>query len=227
MEENEARGFPGMIGSLDCMHWEWKNCPKAWAGQFKGRHTHPTVILEAVASKNLWIWHAFFGVAGSNNDINVLQRSPLARALAQRTIPQVPFLVNGQQHQQPYFLTDGIYPEWAVFVKAFRASEEPEKILFTQKQESVRKDIERAFGVLQVESFLTNEVIERLYLLGTLCHLEAPISLLEVELHGRVGTNFNYNAQHGRRTTRDPGWRRSYCSRIGARGAKYGGREYR
>jgi hypothetical protein len=31
-----------------------------------------TIMLEAAASHDLWIWHAFFGVPGSNNDINVL-----------------------------------------------------------------------------------------------------------------------------------------------------------
>jgi hypothetical protein len=27
---NESRGFPGMIGGIDCMQWEWKNYPFGW-----------------------------------------------------------------------------------------------------------------------------------------------------------------------------------------------------
>ena len=35
LRHNEARGFPGMIGSIDCMHWEWENCPTGWSGMCK------------------------------------------------------------------------------------------------------------------------------------------------------------------------------------------------
>ena len=50
LRKADKSNFPGMIGSLDCMHWEWKNYPTAWAGQFKDRHNKPTIVLEAVAS---------------------------------------------------------------------------------------------------------------------------------------------------------------------------------
>ena len=71
-------GFPGMLGSIDCTHWVWENCPNAWRGQFtRGDHGVPTVILEPVVSQDLWFWHAFFGMEGSNNDLNVLILSPL------------------------------------------------------------------------------------------------------------------------------------------------------
>jgi hypothetical protein len=33
------------------------------------------VILEIVADKDMWIWHTFFGMAESHNNINVLQCS--------------------------------------------------------------------------------------------------------------------------------------------------------
>ncbi|XP_020256304.1 uncharacterized protein LOC109833153 [Asparagus officinalis] len=56
---------------------------QAWAGQYSGRHGGPTIILEEVASYDLWIWHAYFDLPGSNNDINVLQSSNLFDNLSQ------------------------------------------------------------------------------------------------------------------------------------------------
>ena len=55
MATNERRGWPGMLGSIDCMYWTWKNCPKAWQGMYYGKSHDATIVLEAVASENLWI----------------------------------------------------------------------------------------------------------------------------------------------------------------------------
>uniref|UniRef100_A0A0D3EE55 DDE Tnp4 domain-containing protein n=1 Tax=Brassica oleracea var. oleracea TaxID=109376 RepID=A0A0D3EE55_BRAOL len=97
LDIRELRGFPGMIGSIDCMHWEWKNCPTAWKGR----------------------------------------------------APKVNYIVNGHQYHLTYYLTNGIYPKWATFVQSISLPQDPKASLFAKQQEAVRKDVERAFGVLQ------------------------------------------------------------------------------
>jgi hypothetical protein len=149
LQQGEDCGFPGKLGSMDCMHWPWRNCPTSWKGQFTGRNKHPSLILEAVASHDLWIWHAYFGMPGSNNDINVLHRSDVFSDYVRGRATPVSFQVNGRTYDMGYYLADGIYPNWPAFVKTISHPMEQKTQYFAMRQESERKEIERAFGVLQ------------------------------------------------------------------------------
>ena len=149
LQTGKQRGFPGMLGSIDCMLWKWKNCPTTWQGMNTGHCHEQTIILEAVASQDLWIWHAFFRLPGSLNDINVLDRSPLFTLLANGRAPLVNYIINGHEYRMGYYLTDGIYPNWSTFVKTIPCPQGLKKKHFAKAQELARKDVEWAFGVLQ------------------------------------------------------------------------------
>nr|GFA05797.1 hypothetical protein [Tanacetum cinerariifolium]GFA13443.1 hypothetical protein [Tanacetum cinerariifolium] len=88
-----VHGFPGMLESIDCMHWEWKNYSVSWQEQY----------------------------AGTNNNINVLDNSTLFDDLLDDIAHVAPFVVNGVGFKKGYYLADVIYPQLATFVKSFRS----------------------------------------------------------------------------------------------------------
>ncbi|XP_070682502.1 uncharacterized protein [Malus domestica] len=77
LKKGEMRVFPRMIGSIDCMHWTWKNCSSAWQDAYGDIKGEKSIILKAVTSFDTWILLAFFGVPGAQNDLNVLAQSPV------------------------------------------------------------------------------------------------------------------------------------------------------
>uniref|UniRef100_A0A0D3BEL7 DDE Tnp4 domain-containing protein n=1 Tax=Brassica oleracea var. oleracea TaxID=109376 RepID=A0A0D3BEL7_BRAOL len=162
LDIGEARGFPVMVGSIDCMHWEWKNCPTAWKGQYTRGSGKPTIVLEAVALQDLWIWHAFFGPPGTLNDINVLDRSPVFDDILQGQAPRAKYVVNGHMYKLVYYLTDGIYPKWSTFIQSITLPQSPQQQLFAKVQEATRKDVERTFGVLQARFAIVRNPVKTL-----------------------------------------------------------------
>lgn len=54
LAEGEKRGFRGILRSIDCMYWKWKNCPTTWH-VYSGHVHKPTIILEVVVSYDLWM----------------------------------------------------------------------------------------------------------------------------------------------------------------------------
>ncbi|CAL2232605.1 unnamed protein product [Prunus armeniaca] len=102
LQKAESRGFPGMIGQK-------------------------SIILEAIADFDTWVWHAFFEVARSQNDLNVLGQSPVFNDVLRGEAPNITYEVNNTVYQNGYYLADGIYPE------------------------GYRKDVERCFGIIQAQ----------------------------------------------------------------------------
>ncbi|XP_026383407.1 uncharacterized protein LOC113278899 [Papaver somniferum] len=110
LQENADRGFLGMLGSIDCMQWPWKNCPVAWQGTYWGKDKESSL-----------------GVA-----------------------PPCNYVINGHHYNMGYFLADGIYPKLTTIVQAFSQTLDiPDYVRFNKYQMAKRKDVERAFGVLQ------------------------------------------------------------------------------
>ncbi|CAL9024546.1 unnamed protein product [Prunus brigantina] len=135
--------------AIDCMHWQWKNCPTALQGDYGNRKGQKSIILEAVAGFDTWVWHAFFGVAESQNDLNVLGQSPVFNDVLRGQGPNITYQVNNTVYQTGYYLADGIYLRWTTFVKSIPNPRSQKQKLFATYQEGYRKDVERCFGILQ------------------------------------------------------------------------------
>ena len=137
-----------MFTSIDCMHWTWKNCPVPRQGQFQDKGGLRSIILEAMADQPLWIWHTFFQMPGGNNDINILDRSSLISNFLHGEGSDMQFIVNGNIYCY-YLLADGIYPQWSCFIQPINVPQGEKREHFTKVQSTLRKDVERAFGILQ------------------------------------------------------------------------------
>ncbi|XP_023753121.1 uncharacterized protein LOC111901483 [Lactuca sativa] len=115
----ERHDFPGMLGNIDCTHWDRRNCPVAWKGQYaSGQHGTPLL-------------------------------SPIFDDISSRKAPDAPFTVNVNEYKFGYYLTDEIYPAYSTFVKTSRHPVTSREKLFKRKQKGARKDVKRAFGVLK------------------------------------------------------------------------------
>ncbi|XP_037479208.1 26S proteasome non-ATPase regulatory subunit 13 homolog B-like [Triticum dicoccoides] len=95
---------------------------------------------------------------GSCNDINVLQRSPLFKRLCDGEAPSCNYTVNGHKYNMWYYLADAIYPQWVAFVKTISDPHGNKQSHFATCQEAIRKDMERAFEVLQARCGIVREV---------------------------------------------------------------------
>ena len=104
----------------------------------------------------MYFWHVPYGYAGNLNDRIILSLSPLLdrmidgeMAVIEKRSGVVPFKIGGQEFDKCFMLVDGIYPNYSRSVAGIKQPITETEAAYTAWQESVRKDIERAFGVLK------------------------------------------------------------------------------
>lgn len=165
-----ASGFPGCVGSVDCCSIKWKNCPIQVKGQYHNPKDSKLAVIkvEAWCDSKLYIWHWFAGRAGTNNDKTMVAFSPLFQDILSGKYPfmlPTPYriLPGGVERRLAYLLGDGIYPRWPIFALPIHASDNIHEETYTKRQEGRRKDIERAFGVLQARFGILRQDDHRWY----------------------------------------------------------------
>ncbi|XP_065860788.1 uncharacterized protein [Euphorbia lathyris] len=126
--------------------------------------------------------------------------------------PPVHYTIQHKEYHMGYYLADGIYPKWSTLVQTIRDPQTLKMKHFAKKQESCRKDVECAFGVLQSRfaiirnpvRFWKKNVLQDVMRTCIILHnmiiedehdLEAPIDILIDESTSNVQMRPNYNTQ--------------------------------
>ena len=143
-------------------------------------------------------------MSGSNNNINVLESSHFFSNLAQGIAP-CSLYYSGNEYNMRYYLADGIYPKWSTIVQTIHELRGSKKQYFATQQEACRKDVERAFGVLQsrfaivkepvrywnrevIHDIMTTCIILLNMIIEDECDLDAPIDVAREVIHDIMTT---------------------------------------
>ncbi|XP_059654981.1 uncharacterized protein LOC132301773 [Cornus florida] len=84
---------------------------------------------------------------------------PVFKSMIDGTMPSINYMVNGHRRTMGYYLSDDIYLKWATLMQTILHPTTVKEKLFANKREAVRKDIERAFRVLQMRWAITHQLV--------------------------------------------------------------------
>ena len=80
---------------------------------------------------------------------SMFSKATVFKDLAEGHGPHINYSINGHEYTMGYYLANGVYLSWSTFVKTLSSPQGNKAKHFAACQESARKDVERAFGVLQ------------------------------------------------------------------------------
>jgi hypothetical protein len=148
-------GFPGAIGSTDCVHIRWERCPVGHRFFHKGKEGYPTLSYEVTCDHTGKIIAVTQGHPGARNDKTIVRFDGFVSSLHEGEIyGDIKYKLsnsNGEEIEEQglYLIVDGGYHKWRCLQCPIKHPSDSPEGIWSEWLESVRKDVECLFGILK------------------------------------------------------------------------------
>lgn len=148
-------GLTGCVSSTDCTHVHWDRVPFGLAPNYVGKEKYPTLSFEVSCNRNKEILHVSMGHPGARNDLTIAKTDEYIQALCFGDLYRgITFTLIGTDGkdvvvERPYSVVDNGYPKLRGLQCPIKACTTLQEVSYSERAESVRKDIEGCFGCLK------------------------------------------------------------------------------
>ena len=152
------KGLPGCVGSINCVHVRWDNCPAGLLGECVGKEGKPTLAFEVVVDHDRRVQSVSGYCHGAQNDKTILKHDRAVTTLrtpglflSEKTFELETNDIGGtEEHKGAYFICDGGYSMWTCLIPPYKEYEPTtNKEGWSKHVEGLWKDVEYTFGVLK------------------------------------------------------------------------------
>ena len=151
-----ACGFPGCIGSTDCVHIRWDLCPSFWYSSFKnGKHSYASIAYEMTVDHSKRFQATTIGHYGTTSDRTIVKFDGFVQEVRFNELyTEAEFKLQIDENRWIiekglYLLVDGGYHKWRIMQCPLKHTNDEDKTRWSEFAESVRKDVECSFGILK------------------------------------------------------------------------------
>ena len=151
-----ASGFPGCIGSTDCVHIRWERCPAVWSSAYRnGKHSYASIAYEMTVTHSKKFQSTTTGHYGTTSDETIVKFDGFVQQVRldrRYTNAEFELQVGPNEwitERGVYLLVDGGYHKWCIMQCPIKHTPEVDQIRWSEFAESIRKDVECSFGILK------------------------------------------------------------------------------
>jgi hypothetical protein len=147
-------GFPGACGSMDVTHVRWYRCPRDQFNNCKGKYPFTTLATQAVVDHNRRILFLSDLYDGRENDKTITMDDEYTYNILHGSLNEVQFKMYDADGVEKlfsggYLIVDGGYMKLPCLIDPMHDATGLKDTHWSEFLESVRKDVECAFGILK------------------------------------------------------------------------------